>query len=204
MTTIRQIPNWIDGKELFHVAQATFKKINPHSGLVDAELFVSSAKDVRQAVGIADAAFPAWSGMTPVGRGNILGAWVRLMREHQRGLADTVARETGKPPKTLSVRWVVPLRRQGDYFADEGMRLYGLSLTYGMPNKYGLKSAIHTRNVGRAMWFAQRVRAGAVNINIGTYGSEPHMPFGGFGASGKGIREPGVDALDVFLELKIS
>lgn len=68
--------------------------------------------------------------------------------------------------------------------------------------EYGLTAAIHTRSVDRAMWFAQRVRAGVANINIGTYGSEPHMPFGGFGASGNGTREPGVEALDVYSELK--
>ena len=45
------------------------------------------------------------------------------------------------------------------------------------------------------MWFAQRVRTGVVNINVGTFGSEPHMPFGGFGSSGNGTREPGVEAL---------
>ena len=67
---------------------------------------------------------------------------------------------------------------------------------------YGLTAAIHTRNVDRAMWFAQRVKAGVANINLGTFGSEPHMPFGGFGASGNGTREPGVEALDVYSELK--
>lgn len=68
--------------------------------------------------------------------------------------------------------------------------------------EYGLTAAIHTRSVDRAMWFAQRVRAGVANINLGTHGSEPHMPFGGFGASGNGTREPGVEALDVYSELK--
>jgi hypothetical protein len=68
--------------------------------------------------------------------------------------------------------------------------------------QYGLTAAIHTKSVDRAMWFAQRVRSGVVNINIGTYGSEPHMPFGGLGASGNGTREPGVEALDVYSELK--
>lgn len=68
--------------------------------------------------------------------------------------------------------------------------------------EYGLTAAIHTRNVDRSMWFAQRVRVGVVNINLGTFGSEPHMPFGGFGASGNGTREPGVEALDVYSELK--
>jgi aldehyde dehydrogenase (NAD+) len=67
---------------------------------------------------------------------------------------------------------------------------------------YGLTAAIHTKDVDRAMWFAHRVRAGVVNVNIGTYGSEPHMPFGGFGVSGNGTREPGVEALDVYSELK--
>ncbi len=69
-------------------------------------------------------------------------------------------------------------------------------------SEYGLAAAIHTCSVDRAMWFAQRVKAGVANINMGTYGSEPHMPFGGFGASGNGTREPGVEALDVYSELK--
>jgi aldehyde dehydrogenase (NAD+) len=52
------------------------------------------------------------------------------------------------------------------------------------------------------MLFARNVRAGVCNINIGTFGSEPHMPFGGFGNSGNGSREPGLEALDVYSELK--
>lgn len=68
--------------------------------------------------------------------------------------------------------------------------------------EYGLTAAIHTRSVDRAMWFAQRVKAGVANVNMGTYGSEPHMPFGGFGVSGNGTREPGAEALDVYSELK--
>jgi aldehyde dehydrogenase (NAD+) len=68
--------------------------------------------------------------------------------------------------------------------------------------EYGLTAAIHTRSIDRALWFAHRVRAGVANVNLGTYGSEPHMPFGGFGASGNGTREPGQEALDVYSELK--
>lgn len=76
------------------------------------------------------------------------------------------------------------------------------ALSLANSSEYGLTAAIHTRNVDRAMWFAQRVKAGVANINLGTFGSEPHMPFGGFGASGNGTREPGVEALDVYSELK--
>lgn len=78
----------------------------------------------------------------------------------------------------------------------------GDALTMANDTEYGLTAAIHTRSVDRATWFADRVRAGVVNVNLGTYGSEPHMPFGGFGASGNGSREPGVEALDVYSELK--
>jgi aldehyde dehydrogenase (NAD+) len=67
---------------------------------------------------------------------------------------------------------------------------------------YGLTASIHTTSLDRGMWFSQRVRAGAANINIATFGSEPHMPFGGFGDSGNGTREPGTEALDVYSELK--
>ena len=78
----------------------------------------------------------------------------------------------------------------------------GEALALANSTEFGLTAAIHTRNVDRAMWLARGVRAGSVNINIGTFGSEPHMPFGGFGASGNGTREPGVEALDVYSELK--
>lgn len=83
-------------------------------------------------------------------------------------------------------------------------RIFSLQEALSLANdtEYGLTAAIHTRSVDRAMWFAQRVKAGVVNVNIGTYGSEPHMPFGGFGSSGNGTREPGVEALDVYSELK--
>jgi len=68
---------------------------------------------------------------------------------------------------------------------------------------FGLTAAIHTRDINRAVAFGQKIRAGTVNINMGTYGSEPHFPFGGFGVSGNGSREPGVEALDVYSELKV-
>jgi acyl-CoA reductase-like NAD-dependent aldehyde dehydrogenase len=76
------------------------------------------------------------------------------------------------------------------------------ALSVANNSDYGLTACIHTRSVDRAMWFVQRVKAGVANVNMGTYGSEPHMPFGGFGDSGNGSREPGVEALDVYSELK--
>jgi alpha-ketoglutaric semialdehyde dehydrogenase len=67
---------------------------------------------------------------------------------------------------------------------------------------YGLTACIHTNSVHRAIQFSQKVQAGVVVVNAGTYGSEPHMPFGGVKQSGNGWREPGTEALDVYSELK--
>lgn len=67
---------------------------------------------------------------------------------------------------------------------------------------YGLTASIHTRNIHRAVAFTQNVAAGVAMVNAGTYGSEPHMPFGGVKLSGNGTREPGTEALNVYSELK--
>lgn len=67
---------------------------------------------------------------------------------------------------------------------------------------YGLTACIHTRNLHRAVRFCDKVQAGVAVVNAGTYGSEPHMPFGGRKQSGNGTREPGTEALDVYSELK--
>ena len=67
---------------------------------------------------------------------------------------------------------------------------------------YGLTSAIWTASVHRGQEFLRRVRAGVGAVNGATYGSEPHMPFGGLGDSGTGWREPGPEAIDVYSEIK--
>lgn len=67
---------------------------------------------------------------------------------------------------------------------------------------YGLTASIHTRSLQRAMQFTRQAQCGVVMVNAGTYGSEPHMPFGGRKDSGNGSREPGTEALDVYCECK--
>jgi acyl-CoA reductase-like NAD-dependent aldehyde dehydrogenase len=67
---------------------------------------------------------------------------------------------------------------------------------------FGLTSAIHTRSLHRAEVFRERIRAGVVSINGPTYGSEPHIPFGGLKNSGNGFREAGTEVLDVYSDWK--
>lgn len=67
---------------------------------------------------------------------------------------------------------------------------------------YGLTAAIHTASVHRAMRFADEARAGVVVVNGGTHGSEPHMGFGGVKSSGNGWKEAGVEALEVYSDVR--
>ena len=84
-------------------------------------------------------------------------------------------------------------------------RAHDLEGAIGLVNDspYGLTTAIHTASVHRAMLFAERAQAGVVVVNGGTHGSEPHMGFGGVKQSGTGWREAGVEALDVYSDLKV-
>jgi alpha-ketoglutaric semialdehyde dehydrogenase len=67
---------------------------------------------------------------------------------------------------------------------------------------FGLTASIHTQSLNRAMTFLARIQSGVAVVNGGTYGSEPHLPFGGLRQSGNGWREAGTQALDVYSDLK--
>jgi aldehyde dehydrogenase (NAD+) len=79
---------------------------------------------------------------------------------------------------------------------------YKEALNFVNDSPYGLTACIHTKNIDRAIHFTQNVKTGVAVINAGTYGSEPHMPFGGVKNSGNGTREPGTEAIDVYSDLK--
>lgn len=70
-------------------------------------------------------------------------------------------------------------------------------------SEYGLLSAIFTRDLKRGLRFAERVRAGWVNVNEGTNYWESHLPFGGGSGSRSGVgRVGGRFSMDKLTELK--
>jgi alpha-ketoglutaric semialdehyde dehydrogenase len=79
---------------------------------------------------------------------------------------------------------------------------YEHALELANDSPFGLTACIHTSNASRALDFVERSDCGVAVVNAGTYGSEPHMPFGGTKCSGNGSREPGTEALDVYSSLK--
>lgn len=76
------------------------------------------------------------------------------------------------------------------------------ALSTANSSPYALTAAIWTASVHRGEEFLDRVSSGVASVNGPTYGSEPHMPFGGVRDSGTGWREAGTEALDVYSDWK--
>ena len=66
---------------------------------------------------------------------------------------------------------------------------------------YGLSSGIITRDEEKGLRVAQQLRTGMAHINDSSVNDEPHVPFGGIGASGVG-RHGGKPGIDTFTELR--
>lgn len=115
--------NYING--LWREGQAGTANINPSdlSDKID-DFAVASADDVADAVAAAREAQPAWAGLTPQVRADILEAVGREIVERKQELGDLLAREEGK---TLA-EGIGEVNRAGQifkYFAGEALRCEG-------------------------------------------------------------------------------
>ena len=68
--------------------------------------------------------------------------------------------------------------------------------------RYGLSSALYTRDIRNAFRAMQDIDAGITYINAPTIGAECHLPFGGVKETGNGHREGGWAVYDFFSETK--
>src|SRR5687767_13390580 len=82
------------------------------------------------------------------------------------------------------------------------VKMFDEAVAIANDSPFGLTASVHTQSLHRAMTFLNRIQAGVAVVNGGTYGSEPHMPFGGLRQSGNGWREAGTEALDVYSDAK--
>jgi aldehyde dehydrogenase (NAD+) len=68
--------------------------------------------------------------------------------------------------------------------------------------RYGLSSALYTRDVNAAFRAMQELDNGITYVNAPTIGAEAHLPFGGVKQTGNGHREGGWEVYDFFTETK--
>jgi aldehyde dehydrogenase (NAD+) len=69
-------------------------------------------------------------------------------------------------------------------------------------SEYGLAAAIFTKDLSAVHAFVDGVEAGQVAVNLPTSGWPPHVPFGGFGSSGSGFKEQGLEGLRFYVRTK--
>jgi benzaldehyde dehydrogenase (NAD) len=67
-------------------------------------------------------------------------------------------------------------------------------------NEYGLSAGVFSADVGRAIAIGNKLNTGLLHINDQTVADEPHVPFGGSGASGNGTRIGGPANWDEFTQ----
>ncbi len=109
-----------------------------------AEVPVAGRADAVKALGAARDAFPIWSGMTPRERSKIMHKAADLVRERVDDIARAMTLEVGKPLKD-SRKEILFAAMVLDYYADEGMRVYGEIVPTEIA---GLKSLVVRQPVG--------------------------------------------------------
>lgn len=67
--------------------------------------------------------------------------------------------------------------------------------------QYGLAASLYTSNIGRAHRVSRALKAGTVSINCFSEG-DITTPFGGYGQSGFGGRDNGLEAMEQYLQKK--
>jgi benzaldehyde dehydrogenase (NAD) len=74
------------------------------------------------------------------------------------------------------------------------------AVTLANQNEYGLSAGVFSADVSRAIAIGNRLNTGLLHINDQTVADEPHVPFGGSGASGNGTRIGGPANWDEFTQ----
>ncbi|MBL9170398.1 MAG: aldehyde dehydrogenase family protein [Verrucomicrobiales bacterium] len=121
---MRTYQNWIGGEPASNSAGSTFETRNPADLREVVAVYPQGrAEDARQAISAAQAAFPAWSGVTSVARGRVLSKASQLLEARKSELAELLTREEGK---TLAEA-TGEVQRTADIFRFFG----GLSYTLG-------------------------------------------------------------------------
>jgi aldehyde dehydrogenase (NAD+) len=114
-----------------------FDKLNPADGQGLCHVARSHFGDVDRAVTVARAAQTNWACLSPVRRGMILHAVALGLKRERERIAGIVSLETGKSYSSAlgETDGAIEL---GFFFAGEGQRLYGRTMTSGAPDRYAM------------------------------------------------------------------
>src|SRR5690242_11678924 len=131
------VGNRIAGTERPAESGGTIDILSPHSGKAIGKLARSGAADVDAAVVAARTAQPAWAATPGVRRSEILHAVANRIEERREELAAIVALEAGKR-KGDALGEAGAAIQCARFFAGEGQRLFGRTMTSGTPNRWAM------------------------------------------------------------------
>jgi malonate-semialdehyde dehydrogenase (acetylating)/methylmalonate-semialdehyde dehydrogenase len=93
---IKDIPHWLNGREIPGTSGRTADVFNPARGQVSGRVALASAAEVDAAVQAARAAAPAWAATPPLKRARVMFRFKDLIEEHADELAAILTAEHGK------------------------------------------------------------------------------------------------------------
>ncbi|CAM0557462.1 Putative 3-oxopropanoate dehydrogenase [Vreelandella titanicae] len=93
---MKTLSHYLNGQLSAGQSQRTSPVYNPATGEQSAQVALATADETREAVGIADEAFVAWSKTSPLKRSRILFKFKALVEEHTDELARLISSEHGK------------------------------------------------------------------------------------------------------------
>ncbi|HEY9161920.1 MAG TPA: NAD-dependent succinate-semialdehyde dehydrogenase [Desulfomonilia bacterium] len=125
---------WVDSPKRISV-------MNPATGEAFADIATVDRNQVRKALGDAEEAFPAWSGLPAIKRGDYLLAIAGELTSRTEKIARAITMENGKP-LTQSKAEVAMTIDHFRWFAEEGRRAYGR----WVPNQTDSKRHIIMKN----------------------------------------------------------
>ncbi len=111
--------DWVDAAD-----ERTIPVHNPASGQVIGSVAHASVSDLDRALAAAQRGFEVWRDFTPAKRGKVMRQAAALIRERLDEIARLITLEQGKPlveakGETAMAADII------DWFADEGLRVYG-------------------------------------------------------------------------------
>ena len=110
---------WVDAK-----SGKTLDVRNPATGQVIGQVAHAAIADLDRALAAAQKGFEAWRDVPAIERGRIMRRAAGLMRERADGIAAALTQENGKPLAEAKIETMAAADII-EWFADEGMRVYG-------------------------------------------------------------------------------
>ena len=94
--SIALIGHYIQGRPVAGTSGRQSDVFNPATGRVSGQVALASTDEVNQAVASAKAAFPAWSGLSPLRRARVMFKFKELLEKNHDRLAEIITSEHGK------------------------------------------------------------------------------------------------------------